>query len=315
MNDELFYLSNENATEKLDEALTLLATGLPLEDILAETGEDTAWLYPLLEMAADVRDLQQAVPLPGPEASLGKMLAHADTLRNASPQVGTQGLNGGSNSSNFFRGPYFLMGLISALGLAGLITWSVLTNDLSQPTAIPAPSTTNTPIVTPQPAETPDPETNSTHRPTVVPALKASDTPTPATNASPTASPTSTPARPIIEVSPPPAPFDADEGDVFDETDDNFANEDNDTFDGEEDFSEGENDFDDRGNDFEDTYENPDQGDENFDEDKGKSDDEKKRGNDDDKGHGNDEDGCDEDNPGNNPKCNGNDSNENEEGG
>jgi hypothetical protein len=62
--------------DKFEEALALLAAGIPLETILAEAGQDENWLRPLLEIAGEVGGLQQVVPIPPPNASLQKLLAH-----------------------------------------------------------------------------------------------------------------------------------------------------------------------------------------------------------------------------------------------
>lgn len=67
--------------DKLEEALALLAAGLPLDEVLAEAGEDAVWLRPLLETTVDIGRVKEAIPLPPPEASLARMLAHAETLR------------------------------------------------------------------------------------------------------------------------------------------------------------------------------------------------------------------------------------------
>lgn len=75
---------NDNETtkvdDKLEDALALLAAGIPVDDILAEAGADAEWLRPLLALATEVGELQAAVPLPSPEASLQRMLAYGREL-------------------------------------------------------------------------------------------------------------------------------------------------------------------------------------------------------------------------------------------
>lgn len=75
--------------DRLEDALAMLAAGLPLETVLAEAGDDAAWLEPLLATAVEVGELQAAIPIPPPDASLQKMLAHGKKLagpaRPASP--------------------------------------------------------------------------------------------------------------------------------------------------------------------------------------------------------------------------------------
>lgn len=75
---------NDNKTtkvdDKLEDALVLLAAGIPVDDILAEAGADAGWLRPLLILASEVGELQAAVPVPSPEASLQRMLAYGREL-------------------------------------------------------------------------------------------------------------------------------------------------------------------------------------------------------------------------------------------
>lgn len=66
--------------DKLDEALARLAFGAPLELILAEAGDDAEQLRPLLEIASQVASLKSAIPIPPPDASLQKLLAHGQKL-------------------------------------------------------------------------------------------------------------------------------------------------------------------------------------------------------------------------------------------
>lgn len=75
---------NDNETtkvdDKLEDALALLAAGIPVDDILAEAGADAEWLRPLLALATEVGELQAVVPVPSPEASLQRMLAYGREL-------------------------------------------------------------------------------------------------------------------------------------------------------------------------------------------------------------------------------------------
>lgn len=69
-----------NREDQLDEALALLAAGLSPDEVVAEFGPDATWLRPMLLLAADMAELPPAIPIPAPEASLQKMLAHAEKL-------------------------------------------------------------------------------------------------------------------------------------------------------------------------------------------------------------------------------------------
>lgn len=71
--------------DKLEEALALLAAGIPLADILAEAGDDADWLRPLLKVASEVGELRTAMPLPNPDASLQRMLNYSRSLTAAAP--------------------------------------------------------------------------------------------------------------------------------------------------------------------------------------------------------------------------------------
>jgi len=81
--------TNHNLTfdpeDKLEDALMMLAGGVPLDAILAEAGDEAEWLRPLLATAAEVGELQPAVPIPPPDASLQKLLAHGAKLAADSP--------------------------------------------------------------------------------------------------------------------------------------------------------------------------------------------------------------------------------------
>ena len=93
MNNEFF----DNPDEKLEDALAMLAAGMPLEEILAEADGDAEWLRPLLALAAEVGDLQQAIPIPSPEASLQKLLAYGEELAGV-PQSTTPAQSDGHTS-------------------------------------------------------------------------------------------------------------------------------------------------------------------------------------------------------------------------
>ncbi|MCB0166910.1 MAG: hypothetical protein KDI79_21970 [Anaerolineae bacterium] len=74
-----------NQADKLDEALALLAAGVSLDEILAEAGDDAAWLRPMLELAAEVNALKADIPIPAPQASLDRLLAHANSMAAPAP--------------------------------------------------------------------------------------------------------------------------------------------------------------------------------------------------------------------------------------
>ncbi len=80
---------NDNETtkvdDKLEDALALLAAGIPVDDILAEAGADAEWLRPLLALASEVGELKAVVPVPAPEASLQRMLAYGRELAATTP--------------------------------------------------------------------------------------------------------------------------------------------------------------------------------------------------------------------------------------
>ncbi|HRV95884.1 MAG TPA: hypothetical protein P5526_27270, partial [Anaerolineae bacterium] len=69
-----------NQADKLDEALALLAAGLSLDEVLAEAGDDAAWLRPMLALATEVDALKVDIPIPSSQASLDRLLAHANSL-------------------------------------------------------------------------------------------------------------------------------------------------------------------------------------------------------------------------------------------
>lgn len=112
-----------NSEDQLEDALALLAAGIPLAEILAGAGEDAVWLRPFLEMAAEVKELGPAIKVPAPEASLQRMLAYGQKLAADSPAPAAQ-----SNLSilldNLLRGawlPRLATGLVSVLLLVVLL--------------------------------------------------------------------------------------------------------------------------------------------------------------------------------------------------
>jgi hypothetical protein len=76
-----------NQDDKFEEALALLAAGVPLEEILRQAQAEAEWLRPMLEVVTEVGELRSATPLPPPQASLERLLNHAETL--AAPPVPT----------------------------------------------------------------------------------------------------------------------------------------------------------------------------------------------------------------------------------
>ena len=82
------FFDNRHQREVLDEALALLAAGIPLEAILTDAGDDALWLRPLLETAAEVEAFQSDIPVPAPDASLQRLLDHAAGLaEEAQPEA------------------------------------------------------------------------------------------------------------------------------------------------------------------------------------------------------------------------------------
>ncbi|MFN8459303.1 MAG: DUF5667 domain-containing protein [Anaerolineae bacterium] len=75
-----------NPEDKLEEALALLAAGIPLADILAQAGADADWLRPLLSVASEVGELRAAMPLPNPNPSLQRMLNYSRALTDTPPR-------------------------------------------------------------------------------------------------------------------------------------------------------------------------------------------------------------------------------------
>ncbi len=74
-------------TEQLEDALIQLASGVSLQDVLHQAGPDAAWMRPMLAAATELKDLPPPCPLPSPDGSLQKMLAHAATLQTPPPVV------------------------------------------------------------------------------------------------------------------------------------------------------------------------------------------------------------------------------------
>lgn len=99
MNDELTF----NLDDKLEDALAMLAAGLPLEEVLAGAGSDAAWLRPLLQTATDIQQLQADITLPPPDASLQRLLNHGQQLAAEPPPAGWRETLG-----NLFSGKYKL---------------------------------------------------------------------------------------------------------------------------------------------------------------------------------------------------------------
>ncbi|MCL4302874.1 MAG: hypothetical protein KJ077_44710 [Anaerolineae bacterium] len=108
--------------DQLEDALAMLAAGIPVADILAGAGDDADWLRPLLEVAAEVKELRPAIRVPSPEASLQRMLAYGQKLAANSPPPAQ------SNRSIFLGSllgggwlPRLAAGLVSALFIVVLL--------------------------------------------------------------------------------------------------------------------------------------------------------------------------------------------------
>jgi uncharacterized membrane protein YgcG len=119
------------AEDRLEDALALLVAGVPLAEILAEAGDDAEWLHPFLEMAIKVGELQTAITLPAPGASLQRMLAYGQELAGSTPPAAPRRSNWvGVLASLLGSGwlPRLATGLISALLMVVLLggTLSVL---------------------------------------------------------------------------------------------------------------------------------------------------------------------------------------------
>lgn len=99
--------------DKLEDALAMVAAGISPEEVLANAGDDARWLRPLLELADDVGEFQQSVSIPGPEASLQKMLSHAEKLAGSSSLATSAQPRWPDLLSNILRGGFRL-----ATGLA-----------------------------------------------------------------------------------------------------------------------------------------------------------------------------------------------------
>lgn len=69
----------------LDRAVERLAAGESLEAILTSFAPEADWLAPMLTLAAGVRSLREALPVPPAEASLAALLAAAERIAPASP--------------------------------------------------------------------------------------------------------------------------------------------------------------------------------------------------------------------------------------
>lgn len=109
--------------DQLEDALALLAAGIPVADILADAGDAAGWLRPLLEVAAEVKELRPAIPVPAPEASLQRMLAYGQKLAADSPAAPAPSnwsiLLGGLLSGGWL--PRLAAGLVSALFIVVLL--------------------------------------------------------------------------------------------------------------------------------------------------------------------------------------------------
>lgn len=112
-----------HAEDRLEDALALLAAGVSLADILAEAGDDAEWLRPSLELALEVGELQAAIAVPSPEASLQRMLAYGQELAATAPPAASRS-GRPSLWAGFFGGawlPRLATGLVSALLLMVLL--------------------------------------------------------------------------------------------------------------------------------------------------------------------------------------------------
>jgi uncharacterized membrane protein YgcG len=111
--------------DKLEEALALLAAGIPLAEVLAEAGNDASWLRPLLQVATEVGELRAALPLPPPEASLQRMLNYSQELSKAArPQARAEAPGWLSALSQFLLGgwlPRLAAGAVTALVVVALL--------------------------------------------------------------------------------------------------------------------------------------------------------------------------------------------------
>lgn len=114
--------------DKLEDALALLAAGIPVDDILAEAGPDAGWLRPLLAVAEDIGELRTAVPIPPPEASLQRMLAYGREAAAATSPAALPRQNWLTLLTTFLSGgwlPRMAAGLASALLLVLLLGGTV----------------------------------------------------------------------------------------------------------------------------------------------------------------------------------------------
>jgi uncharacterized membrane protein YgcG len=117
-----------NPDDKLEDALALLAAGVPLAEVLAEAGDDAEWLRPLLEIATEVDELQATIPIPAPEPSLQRLLAYGKDLAAASPPVISGSSSWGLLLAQLFGGglfPRLATGLVTALLVVALLGGAV----------------------------------------------------------------------------------------------------------------------------------------------------------------------------------------------
>ncbi len=113
-----------NVDDKLEDALSMLAAGVPVAEILADAGDDADWLRPLLEIATEVGELQTAISVPSPQASLKRMLAYGEELAATSLPVRSTSLGWSTVLASLFRGgwlPRLATGLVSALLMVVLL--------------------------------------------------------------------------------------------------------------------------------------------------------------------------------------------------
>lgn len=119
MNDKF----TRNVDDKLEDALTMLAAGVPVAEILADAGDDADWLRPLLEIATEVGELHTAISVPSPQASLQRMLVYSEELAATSPPIRSTSLGWSTVLASLFRGwlPRLATGLVSALLMVVLL--------------------------------------------------------------------------------------------------------------------------------------------------------------------------------------------------
>jgi uncharacterized membrane protein YgcG len=106
-------VENQHIEDKLDDALAMVAAGIPVDVVLAEAGPDAEWLAPMLAVAGEAAQMKAAIPVPPPAASLNRMLAHAESLAPAAAPIAAAKTSGGL--FGWFRiGPLFATGFRAA---------------------------------------------------------------------------------------------------------------------------------------------------------------------------------------------------------